>query len=44
MQEPGIMSATITYSEPGFGSAAETLELHATVDGEDVYFFFSCEN
>lgn len=39
-----IMSAMITYSEPGFESAAETLELHATVDGEDVSFFFSCEN
>lgn len=32
------------YSEPGFESAAETLELHATVDGEAVYFLFSCEN
>lgn len=39
-----IMSATITYSEPGYESATETLEVHTTVDGEDVYFFFSCEN
>ena len=34
----------ITYSAPGFSPSSETLEIHATVDGDKAYFFYACHN
>jgi hypothetical protein len=37
-----IMSVTFTYSAPDYESSTETEEVHATVVGDNTYFFFDC--